>query len=151
MQFNANSAYPLIHEAMIPLIASWLKHKRQHGSSVEKAMYADMSLIKFIQRLIDRRAVHFFGSDDRYKLIDKRTGSEGWENVGTDREKEPLVLAKCLSYDEMKLSSMMVVSSHTEFINDGSRDNRGVVSNDSSSVQPRGVVMGIVGTRHVVG
>ncbi|KAG7202883.1 hypothetical protein KM043_010031 [Ampulex compressa] len=147
LEFNANSVYPLIHEAMLPLIARWLKYKRQYGSAIERAMYKDMGLIQLIHRLLEKRAVHFFGSDDRWKLIDNKTGVEGWENVGTDHEKEPLVLTKCLSYDEIKLSAMMVVSSHSEFINDGSRKNRGVVSSDPDSVQPRGVIMGVIGTR----
>jgi hypothetical protein len=59
------------------------------------------------------------------------------------------ILASCLSYDEMKLSATIIVSSHTEFINDGSRENRGVVSDDPDSIQPRGVIMGVVGTRSV--
>ncbi|XP_072742639.1 uncharacterized protein [Anoplolepis gracilipes] len=147
IELNANSTYPLIHEAMLPLIAAWLKHKRLYGSAVEKALYKDMNLIQFIHRLLEKRAVYFYGPNDRWKLIDNKTGVDGWETVGTSNEKEPLVLTKCLSYDEIKLSAMMVVSSHTEFINDGSRKNRGIVSSDPDAVQPRGVIMGVVGTR----
>ncbi|XP_043278458.1 uncharacterized protein [Venturia canescens] len=147
LEFNANSTYPLIHEAMLPLIAAWLKYKRRYGSTVEKALYAKMGLVRFVQRLLEKRAVQFYGADDRYKLLSGATGSDGWENVGTDDEREPLILANCLSYDEIKLSAMMLVSSHSEFINDGSRENRGIPTNDPSSVQPRGVIMGVVGTR----
>ncbi|XP_012272314.1 uncharacterized protein LOC105695377 [Orussus abietinus] len=147
LEVNANSTYPVIHESMLPLIAAWLKYKRTYGSKVEKALYRDMGLVQFIQRLLEKRAVQFVGSDDRFVLIDHSTGSEGWENVGTENEKEPLVLAKCLSYDEIKLSALMVISSHSEFINDGSRENRGIVTNDFDSVQARGVIMGVVGTR----
>ncbi|XP_076762495.1 ADP-ribosylarginine hydrolase CG2909 [Xylocopa sonorina] len=147
LEMNANSVYPLIHEAMLPLVAQWLKHKRLYGSAIERAMYKDMGLVQFIHRLLEKRAVHFFGPNDRWKLIDGKTGVNGWENVGTDQEKEPLVLTKCLSYDEIKLSSMMAMSSHTEFINDGSRDNRGIASADPDSIQPRGVIIGVVGTR----
>lgn len=168
---NANSTYPLIHEAMIPLIADWLKYKRSHGSVLEVAMYKDMGLIQLVQRLLEHRAVAFVGPRDKYMLIDKNTGAEGWEYVGTDQEKEPLVsirssrkmkqkrgfeftlvfhcqvLTKCLSYDEIKLSAMMTMSSHTEFINDGSRDNKGVVSSDPEAIQPRGVIIGVIGSR----
>ncbi|KAI4479299.1 hypothetical protein M0804_011084 [Polistes exclamans] len=147
LELNANSAYPLIHEAMLPLIARWLKHKRQYGSAIERVLYKEMGLIELIQRLLEKRAVTFVDSQDHYKLIDGKTGVNGWESVGTDYEKEPLVLTKCLSYDEIKLSSMMVVSSHTEFINDGSRNNRGIVTTDPDSIQPRGVIMGVVGSR----
>ncbi|XP_031831497.1 ADP-ribosylarginine hydrolase CG2909 isoform X1 [Nomia melanderi] len=147
LEMNANSVYPLIHEAMLPLLARWLKHKQLYGSAIERAVYKDMGLIQFIHRLLEKRAVHFYGPDDRWKLIDGKTGVDGWENVGTDHEKEPLVLTKCLSYDEIKLSAMLAMSSHTEFINDGSRENRGVVSTDPDSIQPRGVIIGVVGTR----
>ncbi|XP_076645283.1 ADP-ribosylarginine hydrolase CG2909 [Halictus rubicundus] len=147
LESNANSVYPLIHEAMLPLLARWLKHKQSYGSAIERSMYKDMGLIQFIQRLLEKRAVHFYGPDDRWKLIDGKTGVSGWENVGTDHEKEPLVLTKCLSYDEIKLSALLAMSSHSEFINDGSRENRGVVSLDPESIQPRGIIIGVVGTR----
>ncbi|XP_031365350.1 uncharacterized protein LOC102673852 isoform X2 [Apis dorsata] len=147
LEMNANSVYPLIHEAMLPLLARWLKHKRLYGSAIERAMYKDMGLVQFIHRLLEKRAVHFYEPVDSWKLIDGKTGVNGWENVGTDQEKEPLVLTKCLSYDEIKLSAMMAMSSHTEFINNGSRDNEGVVSTDPDSVQPRGVIIGVVGSR----
>lgn len=88
---NANSVYPLIHEAMLPLLARWLKHKRLYGSAIERAMYKDMGLVQFIHRLLEKRAVHFYESVDSWKLIDGKTGVNGWENVGTDQEKEPLV------------------------------------------------------------
>lgn len=42
---------------------------------------------------------------------------------------------------------MMIMSTHTEFINDGARDNKGVISSDPESVQPRGVIIGVVGSR----
>ncbi|XP_011315507.1 uncharacterized protein [Fopius arisanus] len=147
LEFNANSAYPIIHEAMLPLIAGWLKHKRDHGSHVERTLYRNMTLMKFIQRLLEKRAVEFYGGEDRWRLIDNSSGEGGWEAVGTSQEKEPLILEHCLSYDEIKLSAMMILSSHTEFINDGARDNRGVVSNDPDSYQPRGVIMGVIGSR----
>lgn len=76
---------------MLPLIAAWLKHKRLYGSAVEKALYKNMSLIQFIHRLLEKRAVYFYGPNDRWKLIDNKTGIDGWETVGTSNEKEPLV------------------------------------------------------------
>lgn len=57
------------------------------------------------------------------------------------------VLKNCLSYDEVKLSAMMTMSSYTEFINDGSRKNKGVVSTNPDSIQPRGIIIGVVGSR----
>ncbi|XP_058789868.1 uncharacterized protein LOC131663458 isoform X3 [Phymastichus coffea] len=147
LELNANSAYPLVHEAVLPLIANWLKHKRQYGSPVERALYKDVGLVQFVQRLLEKRAMQFYGPDDRYALMNGSSGTGGWESVGSEREKEPLLLASCLSYDEIKLSAAIIVSSHTEFINDGSRENRGIVCDDPDSIQPRGVIIGVVGSR----
>lgn len=54
-------------------------------------MYADMGLVQFIHRLLDKRAASFYGPNDRWKLLDNKSGFDGWESVGTDHEKEPLV------------------------------------------------------------
>jgi len=54
-------------------------------------MYADMDLVQFIHRLLDKRAASFYGPNDRWKLLDNKSGFDGWEDVGTDNEKEPLV------------------------------------------------------------
>lgn len=91
IQLNANSTYPLVHEAMLPLIARWLTHKRLYGSAVEKALYKNITLIEFIHRLLEKRAVYFYGSNDRWKLIDNKCGIDGWDSIGTNNEKEPLV------------------------------------------------------------
>jgi len=69
---------------MLPLIARWLKHKQLYGSSVEKAMYADIDLIQFIHRLLDKRVISFYGAKDRWKLLDNKSGFGAWESVGTD-------------------------------------------------------------------
>lgn len=76
---------------MLPLIARWLKHKRLYGSSVEKVIYAEMGLVQFIHRLLEKRVPTFYGPNDHWKLFDHKNGFGGWENVGTDHEKEPLV------------------------------------------------------------
>lgn len=54
-------------------------------------MYKDMNLVSFVQRLLEKRAMQFYGTDDRYCLVDGKSGNSGWENVGTDRERQPLV------------------------------------------------------------
>ncbi|XP_015520624.2 uncharacterized protein [Neodiprion pinetum] len=147
LERNANSVYPLIHEDMLPLIADWLKHKRERGSTVEKNLYRNVGLIELVQRLLERRAVCFMSRKDKFKTFEVALGFGGWEQIGTDKEKPPLVLEKYLSYDEVKLSAMLTMSSHTEFINDGSRKNMGILVNNPSEVEPRGVIVGVVGSR----
>ncbi|GBP56389.1 hypothetical protein EVAR_32259_1 [Eumeta japonica] len=118
---------------------------REFGTNIEKALYKDMSIPEFIDRMLSKRAISFYGGIDKYKLMTGETGIEGWETVGTLQQKTPLVLENCLSYDEMKLSAMVFVSGFTEFINDGTRYNVGVVNEEN--IIKDGVIIGLIGTR----
>jgi hypothetical protein len=64
-----------------------------------------------------------------------------------ENEKPPLVLMNCLSYDEMKLSALLSVSSWSYFINEGTRDNKGVPQKNTQSFTTRGVIIGLIGAR----
>lgn len=73
---------------------------------MERSLYESMSLTDFVQRLILKRCVMFCGAWDSYILISGHNGeaNDDFLTVGTDNEKEPLVLKNTLSYDEMKVS-----------------------------------------------
>lgn len=144
---NVDSAYPVMHEKALYLLVSFLEFKRQHGSGPERALYADMTLPGLVDRLLQRRAAAFFGERDVFLLQDGTKGQGGWELVGTDEEQPPLVLSSCLSYDEIKLSALLSVSSHSVFTNDGRRNNRGAETDDVDSFQRHGVIVGIIGSR----
>ncbi|KAG7296535.1 hypothetical protein JYU34_020324 [Plutella xylostella] len=142
---NIVSAYPIIHERVLLLMTHFLIYKREFGSPIEKAFYKDMTVPEFIDRLLLKRAITFMGQKDTYKLISGKRGNEGWDSVGTLHEKPPLTLDSVLSYDEMKISAMLYVSSRTHFVNNGSRDNAGVVQ--SEGVESEGVIIGLIGPR----
>ncbi|GBP56392.1 hypothetical protein EVAR_32262_1 [Eumeta japonica] len=142
---NIASTYPLIHERVLLLMAHFLIYKREYGTSIEKALYKDMSVPDLVDRMLKKRAVSFLGAHDEYQLLNGEYGYEGWESVGTLHQKPPLVLEDCLSYDEMKLSAMVFVSGYTEFINDGARRNSGVIQEEN--IEKDGVIIGLVGAR----
>ncbi|XP_055373497.1 uncharacterized protein LOC129606899 isoform X2 [Condylostylus longicornis] len=125
IQQEINSVYPIIHERVVWLYIRFLEHKTKYGNEIEKEVYSNMNLIDFIDRLLTKRCATFCGEYDRYLLVSKQFGLDGHTTVGTLEEKPPLVLKNCLSYDEIKLSAFLSVSSHTEFINDGDRKNMG--------------------------
>ncbi|KAM8719180.1 hypothetical protein ACLKA7_011829 [Drosophila subpalustris] len=141
------SAYPIIHECTLFLYLNFLEHKRKFGNSKELNVYKNLSLSDFVQRLLDKRCVYFFGGNDVYRLMDGSTGQEGFERIGSDKEESPLLLQNVLSYDEVKLSALLQVSTHSEFINDGSRSNAGRVEQDKSKIETEGVIMGLIGAR----
>ncbi|KAF2899709.1 hypothetical protein ILUMI_06467 [Ignelater luminosus] len=147
LERNINSTYPVLHENALALYVNFLMHKRTFGSNKEKALYANMSLLELIQRFLLKRAVIFVTSEDRYRLLDGTEGFEQWEKIGTDCECETseLSLDNCLSYDEIKLSALLSVSSYSQFINDGSRHNKGIAKREQT--EPEGIIIGLIGTR----
>jgi len=147
IQKQIASAYPVIHERVLTLYLAFLEHKCQFGTKLEKDLYTQMSLIDLVQRLLTKRCVSFFGKNDKYFLLERRQGCGGFMDVGKDSEKPPLQLANVLSYDEIKLSALLSVSSHSEFINDGNRNNCGKVETNKSAIEPSGVVIGLIGAR----
>ncbi|KAI8117786.1 hypothetical protein CVS40_10393 [Lucilia cuprina] len=147
IQKQIASAYPVIHERVLQLYLDFLEHKCKYGTALEKELYEKLSLICFIQRLLTQRCASFFGRNDKFLLLSRERGCSGFMDVGTAQEKPPLILKNVLSYDEIKLSALLSVSSHTELINNGNRQNCGVIEKNKSLIERSGVVVGIIGAR----
>lgn len=120
-----NSAYPLIHEYALFLFAKFLLYKKKYGSIIERKLYKTMSVVNLIERLLFKRPVMFMGKWDSYILLNGTKGAGKWDNIGKNNEKYPLILKDCLSYDEIKLSVFLSVSSYSYFLNNGHRKNMG--------------------------
>lgn len=142
----AEGAHPQIHQKVMELIKGFLYYKRSLGSQLEKKLYANMTPEAFVDRLLKKRPLMFMTYDDEYLLRNGAEGSGGFDTIGTDQEKPPLILEDYLSYDEMAISAMVGVSVPTYFINDGARHNR-AVKGEEGTYQPLGVYTGIVGCR----
>ncbi|XP_018016156.1 uncharacterized protein LOC108672910 isoform X1 [Hyalella azteca] len=142
------SVYPIIHHMCLNLLVDFLQYKKLHGSSIEKSLYASMDILAFVDRLLKRRPMSFLGANDRYLLPPphRKRGSGGFEAVGTTREKHPLSLVNYLSYDEMKVSALLSMSSWSCFINNGRRKNYGALD-ARGTFEEEGVIVGQVGAR----
>ncbi|KAM3958720.1 LOW QUALITY PROTEIN: uncharacterized protein ACR2FA_007240 [Aphomia sociella] len=145
LQENIRSTYPLLHERVLVLMANFLIYKRKYGSNIEKELYAEMTVPELIDRILKKRAICFMKRQDVYLLRSGEKGEGGWESIGTAEEKPPLVLADCLSYDELKLSALLYVSGRTACINDGARKNAGVVNEDN--IETEAIIIGVIGPR----
>ncbi|KAH8367963.1 hypothetical protein KR084_004975, partial [Drosophila pseudotakahashii] len=141
------SAYPVIHERTLLLYISFLEHKLKFGGQQEKDVYRDMTVADFVQRLLAKRCVWFFGSGDYYHTMDGKIGYDGFEVVGTAAETYPLTLTSVLSYDEIKLAALLYASTHSEFINNGRRSNAGEVTQNKATIEREGVIIGLIGAR----
>ncbi|XP_053951688.1 uncharacterized protein LOC128859041 isoform X1 [Anastrepha ludens] len=150
IQKQIASAYPIIHERVLGLYLAFLEHKCKYGNDIERAIYTEMTLTDLVQRLLIKRCVAFVGNSDEYLLITGQMGFGGFHDVGTTAERAELKLENVLSYDEIKLSAFLSVSSHTEFLNDGDRFNAGVIEMDKSKIEVAGVVIGMIGGRFEV-
>lgn len=146
LEKQVNSAYPLIHARVLPLLAAFLHNKRLHGKKKEKSLYSSLSLLDLVDRLLKKRPIVFFNSIDNFLLRDGTEGCDGFEEIGHSHEQPNLCLKEYMTYDEMKLSALVCVTSESTFINDGSRHNRGVLG-APGTYQPEGVIVGMVGAR----
>lgn len=135
LERNINSVYLFVHHKALELFCKFILFKRKYGSPVEKRMYENMSLKQFIERLLMKRAVCFFGANDKYMLINGITGSGGWQTIGKTGENAPLILQDCLSYDEIKCSVFLNASSYTYFVNRGDRKNMSKFCEDRSDIE----------------
>ena len=120
----AQNTYPLMHGRVPELLRGFLHAKRAHGSAVEKALYARMTPVELVTRFLARRPLAFLNESDDYRLTDGRTGSGGWDAIGT-AEEGSLRLSELMSYDEVALAALVGVSVPTHFINNGGRFNLG--------------------------
>lgn len=144
---QADSVRVIMHEKVREqLIPDFLAYKRTNGSAVEKALYDNMSVDGFINRLIEKRPMMFMNGSDNYLLRNKQRGSGGFEKIGKHGEEDPLILKDYLSYDEMQIAALIGVSVPTYFINDGDRNNK-AQKGAAGSYQEEGIYVGLVGAR----
>jgi len=132
---NAKSAYPIVHHKVLKLIEDFLELKKKHGTPIEKNIYSNLKTSEFIDRLLSKRPLVFVGQRDTYILRDgKKEGVafEDWHTLGSKNEKDPLVMADYLTYDEGKVAALLCASTRTVNINKGDRKNSGVVQEDGN-------------------
>eukprot|EP01084_Bolivina_argentea_P136860 241057_1 len=145
--------YPVCHGAVLSLAHQFLVLKRAHGSSIEKALYKDMTLIEFFDRIATKRAVVFYLQYDSWMLRNGIKGSSGWHRVGTDIEAldaqggNTPVLSEYMSYDELLLSALCGISSPTHWINKGDRHNHGKPNKNNAAYPMQGIYLGLIGAR----
>ncbi len=152
VHYDALTTTIIIHPKFPKLVEDFLDYKRRRGSKYEKKLYTSTFTWRHeVSRLILKRPLIFMGSSDYTMLRDGteiHNGTGEWDRNGTGAQSENkyLTLENYLSYDEIMLSSLIGVSGHSYFINDGNRYNHGVPGKPGT-FQQRGVIIGLVGAR----
>lgn len=142
---HANASHPFLPKRVWNFIPKFLDFKREHGTDTEKALYRNITPEQFVDRLIKKRPLMFMSQFDKYLLANGESGMGGFDQIGTDQEKE-LTLNDYQSYFEMSLSAFLSTSVPTHFINQGDRKNKGIKNTDGN-FEPKGVYVGMVGAR----
>lgn len=143
---QAHSVMPLIDEQTLQLIDNFLAVKREHGSAVEKILYANMTKEEFVTRLLTKRPCAFYGAGDIFQLRDGTKGFGGFDKIGTNLQSGKLQLKDYISYDEMGISALLSVSVPTFFVNSGGRFNKSKMG-EEGTFQDSGILVGSVGAR----
>lgn len=100
---HADSTRILVHSQLVPVLESFLVHKRSHGSQKERLLYHNMTREALVRRLIRNRPLVFYNSTDRTILRDlSKPNGRDWERVGTENEGK-IHLKDYLSYDEIQV------------------------------------------------
>lgn len=145
---DAINTRPLVHHKMVPLLKSWLQHKKQHGIPLEKEIYGPLDIVGLVDRLLKKRAVEFWYNGREVTRLRDGRRDEVFGTVGTTRDSTKL-LKDYMSYDEMKLAALLTVSSPVQLINTGSRKNAGRAA-AAGTYQPEAIYLGQVGCRFEV-
>ncbi|HEV2917285.1 MAG TPA: DUF4804 domain-containing protein, partial [Candidatus Babeliales bacterium] len=160
---QADNSYPIAHPKLRSTIQDFLRYKKTYGTSIEKNFYKygplyaygpnlqDFSYEQkltpevFIDRLLKKRPIVFYGPEDNYISRNVEIGAGGFESIGTKSEKGPLILKDYVSYDEMAISALILLSSPVFFINNGKQGNQGIKTNNC---QEEGIYVGLVEPRY---
>eukprot|EP01006_Ploeotia_vitrea_P013595 TRINITY_DN3550_c0_g1_i1.p1 TRINITY_DN3550_c0_g1~~TRINITY_DN3550_c0_g1_i1.p1 ORF type:complete len:511 (+),score=21.80 TRINITY_DN3550_c0_g1_i1:2-1534(+) len=149
---NVKSVRPIVHPRVEEGIRRWIQWLRANGTEKEKKVYASLTMRDAFQRFITNRPRVFYTGYDQWLGTHDKNGSTttapGWETVGTDNERPPLVVENYMTYKEIKFAALVFVSSFSAFINDGNRYNQGRLAGNPSSYEKQGVIIGCVGARY---
>lgn len=117
----AQASRPIAHPQVIRYMQAYLAYKKVHGNDQERALYSDMSLEAFFNRLI---------------------------GPGNMRHPASQAQLRELGFfpDETEIVSLLGVALPTPFINKGDRHNRGVFDPHRENYVQHGIAIGSVGT-----
>lgn len=122
----AANTRPIVHQKVYEAAKDFVAYWKENGSNLETTLYKDMTPEQLIDRLLTKRPICFYGTDDcslTREGILCPDSKKKFDLVGTDQEKLPYVLQDYMSYKEMELAALIGVSTHTRFVNDGRRNN----------------------------
>ena len=124
LQECAENSHPIIHGNLVALIQEYIELKKEHGTLVEWPLYAKETPASFVSRVLLTRPLAFLNSSDSYLLRNGQQGNGGFDEIGTEAEKPPLVLKDTPSYSDIQIAAMISLAGPSILINDGNRKSK---------------------------
>ena len=130
---DMRNTYPIFHSNVVDDIIQSIE-----SSPNPIFMRYQNNFIGYFDRLLQKRALYFFQSDEYNKLVngDVVDPAENWAYSTDDH----------LNYEEMMFNAQSGISAPTQFINNGNRYNEGLPA-EKGTFEARGVYIGLVGAR----
>jgi hypothetical protein len=144
----AEKTIPVFHTKLQQLMEDFISIKQNLDSDLQKVYTENYSSNDLVTRLLTKRPICFYGTNDVYRLRDfTTTGNKQTLDFSTPRPSNtPIPVEDYITYDEMAISALLSVSVPTYFINNGNRENKGKISTDNN-YEKDGVYVGSVGAR----
>jgi hypothetical protein len=115
----AADSWPILDGSVKWLLEQFIALKKAQGSDLEKHVYAEQhidSAEQLVKRLLIKRPLMFMTEKDQYILREGFSGSGGFDTIHQGLSQR-VPLDEYISYEEMQLSALLGVSTHTRFIN----------------------------------
>lgn len=149
---QAITTIPVFSDPTFEKIFLDLDYRKDHGSTLEKKLYAHMSVPDFVFRLYDKALLACYNKEHKCVIFDEEskcykiypTALKNLELVGTDEEKYPFSISNTLTMSEAELASELGILGYSLIINNGNRQNRGAYSN-KDDFQKEAVFLRLVG------
>ena len=141
-----NGSYPSLHESVLVLFHNFLQWKKQNATQWDSNVYTkEMTIIDLVDRVIRLRPLMFMQRCDLYILRNGAGGVGGWKNIGKKSGINGPNILEYMSYDEIKLSAFLQISSPVYPINSGSRTN--MAAKKCGTSLDKAIYVGAVGAR----
>lgn len=143
------NTYPIADASLYEFISQFILLKQRDGTVREQQLYSGMKVRDMVTRLLVCRPLVFMGRTDQCLLLDGSRSNDArlqFDQIGTELESGPFTLNQLISYDEMRIATLIGIATATPFINQGGRSNRGIPEHPSQYID-EGVYTGLVGAR----
>lgn len=142
-----SSACVVMHRNTRRLLEDYIVLQKRSPNKIIRETYQEMeSVDDLVERLLKKRPYVFMGAEDYTVLRNLQNVTYDFTRLNDPGPEDEEMFGEYISYEEMQLSALLMVSSKTSFINDGNRYNNAEPGKRGTYIDS-GVYVGMVGAR----